>query len=45
MDDKTLYDTFNLNSQGDEDSKRHNMGELSVRNCRMGHVKIDSRLT
>ena len=24
-DDKTLYDTFNLNSQGDEDSKRHNM--------------------
>ena len=24
-DDKTLYDTFNLNSNGDEDSKRHNM--------------------
>ena len=24
-DDKTLYDTFHLNSMGDEDSKRHNM--------------------
>ena len=24
-DDKKLYDTFNLNSSGDEDSKRHNM--------------------
>ena len=24
-DDKTLYNTFNLNSKGDEDSKRHNM--------------------
>ena len=24
-DDKTLYDTFNLNSNGVEDSKRHNM--------------------
>ena len=23
--DKTLYDTFNLNSMGDEDSKRHNI--------------------
>ena len=25
MDDKTVYDTFNLNSKSDEDSKRHNM--------------------
>ena len=25
VDDKTLYDTFNLNSMGDEDSKIHNM--------------------
>ena len=24
-DDKALYDTFNLNSNGDKDSKRHNM--------------------
>ena len=24
-DDKTQYNTFNLNSKGDEDSKRHNM--------------------
>ena len=24
-DDKILYNTFNLNSRGDEDSKRHNM--------------------
>ena len=24
-DDRTLYDTFNLNSMGDEESKRHNM--------------------
>ena len=30
-DDKTLYDTFNLNSMGDEDSKRHNM-----ENCLFG---------
>ena len=24
-DDKTLFDTFNLNSNGDEDGKRHDM--------------------
>ena len=24
-DDKTLYNIFNLNSKGDEESKRHNM--------------------
>ena len=30
-DDKTLYDTFNLNSLGDEDSKRNNM-----ENCMSG---------
>ena len=40
-DDKTLYDTFNLNSMGDEDSKIHNM-----KNCLLGIVEwmYDNRI-
>ena len=41
VDDKTLYDTFNLNSMGGEDSKSHNM-----ENCLSGITewKCENRL-
>ena len=40
-DEKTLYDTFNLNSMGGEDSKRHTM-----ENCLLGiaESKCENRL-
>ena len=43
-DDKTLYDTFNLNSKGDEDSKDI-IWRFVCQELQNGHLKIDSSLT
>ena len=44
VDDKTLYNTFNLNIKGDKDRKDI-IFRIVYQELQNGHVKIDSSLT